>query len=223
MKKYILAVLGGGLLFSTISCKEWLEIYPEDSQPSETYWETKADVDGVLNAGYYYLRDMVESYLIPWGEVRAGCVYSINGNKLQSFQMNSSQSLCKWDELYQIINIANDVLEKAPVAQEKDATYTMAEMRSHQTEAYFLRALCYFYLVRNWREAPLITYSYEDDSKERQVPKATEEELVAQIREDVRTALATNAAKESFDTNWETKGRATKWALYALGADAALW
>ncbi|MCD7709764.1 MAG: RagB/SusD family nutrient uptake outer membrane protein, partial [Porphyromonadaceae bacterium] len=43
------------------------------------------------------------------------------------------------------------------------------------------------------------------------------------IREAGRTGLATNASKESFYTNWETNGRATKWALYALGADAALW
>ena len=35
--------------------------------------------------------------------------------------------------------------------------------------------------------------------------------------------LATNAAKETFDGTWATKGRATKWALYALMAETCLW
>lgn len=222
--KYAVIALGFGAMLSTTACKDWLEIYPENSQPSVTFWQTKADVDAVLNAGYYYLRDMVEPYLIPWGELRAGCVYASKGSKLQEFQVKpTDESLCSWGALYEIINVANAVIKRAPDAQKIDDTYQMSEMLSHQSEAYFLRALCYFYLVRNWREAPLITEPYEDDSYATKVPKASEAEIIAQIREDIRTALATGAAKESFDTTWETKGRATKWALYALGADVCLW
>lgn len=222
--KYAVIALGFGAMLSTTACKDWLEIYPENSQPSVTFWQTKADVDAVLNAGYYYLRDMVEPYLIPWGELRAGCVYASKGSKLQEFQVKpTDESLCSWGALYEIINVANAVIKRAPDAQKVDDTYQMSEMLSHQSEAYFLRALCYFYLVRNWREAPLITEPYEDDSYATKVPKASEAEIIAQIREDIRTALATGAAKESFDTTWETKGRATKWALYALGADVCLW
>ena len=178
----------------------------------------------MLNAGYYYLRDMVVPYLIPWGELRAGCVYASKGSKLQEFQVKpTDKDLCAWGDLYEIINVANAVIKRAPDAQKVDDTYQMSEMLSHQSEAYFLRALCYFYIVRNWRDAPLITEPYEDDSYATKVPKAGEAEIIAQIREDIRTALATGAAKESFDTAWETKGRATKWALYALGADVCLW
>ena len=86
----------------------------------------------------------------------------------------------------------------------------------------------------NYKAKPIReTIAYEDFSKLdirvgtilecTKVPKAGEAEIIAQIREDIRTALATGAAKESFDTAWETKGRATKWALYALGADVCLW
>ncbi|HIT81084.1 MAG TPA: RagB/SusD family nutrient uptake outer membrane protein [Candidatus Caccoplasma merdavium] len=222
--KYAAIALGFGVMLSTTACKDWLEVYPENSQPSITFWQTKADVDAVLNAGYYYLRDMVVPYLIPWGELRAGCVYASKGSKLQEFQVKpTDKDLCTWCDLYEIINVANAVIKRAPDAQKVDDTYQMSEMLSHQSEAYFLRALCYFYIVRNWRDAPLITEPYEDDSYATKVPKAGEAEIIAQIREDIRTALATGAAKESFDTAWETKGRATKWALYALGADVCLW
>ena len=94
---------------------------------------------------------------------------------------------------------------------------------SHLSEAYFLRALAYFYIVRNWREAPLIIIPYEDDSNSYHVGKSSEAEIIDQIKLDITTALQSGAAKEYFDTTWETKGRATKWALYALMADVCLW
>ena len=51
--KYTAIALGFGVMLSTTACKDWLEVYPENSQPSITFWQTKADVDAVLNAGYY--------------------------------------------------------------------------------------------------------------------------------------------------------------------------
>lgn len=71
--KYTILALGCGVVFSMTSCKDWLEIYPENSQPSGTYWQTKEEVEAVVNAGYYYLRTMVEPYLIPWGN----CVLAV--------------------------------------------------------------------------------------------------------------------------------------------------
>lgn len=55
------------------------------------------------------------------------------------------------------------------------------------------------------------------------VAKSSETEILELIKSDVRAALATNAAKETFDGTWATKGRATKWALYALMAETCLW
>ena len=45
----------------------------------------------------------------------------------------------------------------------EDESYKEEQMKSNQTEAYFLRALSYFYLVRNFRDVPLITEPYIDD------------------------------------------------------------
>ncbi len=106
---------------------------------------------------------------------------------------------------------------------DKDASYYESRMNSHLTEAYFLRGLSYLYLVRNFREVPLITEPYVDDAMPNDVPKSSETEILELIKSDVRAALATNAAKETFDGTWATKGRATKWALYALMAETCLW
>ncbi len=217
-------VLAACLLPIPAACSDFLEVTPENSQVADDYWKTEADVENMLFGGYYDLRATVEPFLIPWGEVRLGMVYNARSTtKLQSWQMTSSQSLCNWSSFYQIINIANTVLERASEAQAADDTYSEASMRSHYCEAYFLRALSYFYLVRNFRDVPMPLKAYADDNVEINLAKSDEATVIAQIKADLRNALATGAAKESFPTTWETKGRATKWAIYALMADVCLW
>ena len=213
--------LGGGLL---VSCSDYLEIYPENVQPTDQYWSSKQEVDATILAGYYYLRDAVESHLIPWGELRAGCVSSRGSNTLQRFEIKPTEkTLSKWTPMYKIINSANLVLKNAGKALDADDTYTQEELNSHHCEAYWLRALSYFYIVRNWRDAPLITEPFETDELTFNVPKSPEAEIIAQIKADLKKAIDMNAAKEKFNTTWETKGRATKWAIYALMADVCLW
>ena len=207
-----------------ISCNDYLDIYPENVQPTDEYWGSKEEVDATLMAGYYYLRESVEDYLIPWGELRAGCVSWRGSNTLQRFEIKpSDKRLSKWAPMYKIINAANLVLKNAGKALDNDDTYTQEEMNSHHCEAYWQRALAYFYIVRNWRDAPLITEPFETDELTFNVAKSGEAEIIAQIKSDLRTAIEMNAAKEKFNTTWETKGRATKWAILALMTDVCLW
>ena len=58
------------------------------------------------------------------------------------------------------------------------------------------------------------------------IPKSSEETIIAQIKLDIENALSTGAAKEMYDDeDWTgmSKGRVTVWALYALMADVCLW
>ena len=56
-------------------------------------------------------------------------------------------------------------------------------------KSYFMRALMYFYLVRNFKEVPLVTTPYEDDSTPFSIAKSSEEEILKQIKTDVQTFL----------------------------------
>ena len=226
MKKKIAiaCLLCCNIVAALTSCSVYLEIYPENVQPTDEYWGSKQEVDATLLAGYYYLREAVETHLIPWGELRAGCVSARGSNTLQRFEIKPTEkTLTKWTPMYKIINSANLVLKNAAKTLSVDDTYTQEELNSHHCEAYWLRALAYFYIVRNWRDAPLITEPFETDELTFNVAKSTEAEIVAQIKSDLKTAIGMDAAKEKFNTTWETKGRATKWALYALMADVCLW
>lgn len=209
------------------SCNDWLDIIPKNEQATPEYWQTKEDVEAVLTSGYYYMRECTP-YYIDWGELRAGSVslYILTNNdkdKLRRFSLTSNQKICQWSTFYQVINMANSVIDNAGGVVSKDPTYTEAAMNSHKTEAYFMRALTYFYLVRNFKEVPLILTAYVDDSTPYDYSKSSEEVIIEQIKKDITDALATGAAKEVYDQVWENKGRATKWALYALMADVCLW
>ncbi len=224
MKRNIISIfiLGAVTLTSTTSCNDWLDVLPNNEQVTDDYWKSKEDVEAVIASGYYYLRQSVPT-LIKWGELRGGAIYtnSTGDAKLQDFNMTPTNSLCDWSNIYKVIGMANSVILYAPDV--KDDTYYPAILNSHLAEAYFLRAYCYLTLVKNFREVPLVLQAYVNDNASFDLAKSSEQEIIAQIKDDVKAALATGAAKGTYEEEWATKGRATKWALYALMADACLW
>src|SRR3546814_17305817 len=104
---------------------------------------------------------------------------------------------------------------------DKDPSFNRATMESFLSEAYFLRGLSYFYLVRTFGDVPLILDPYMNDDQAYELAKSPKAEVFSQIVSDLTTAL--NSGKEVWPTIWETKGRSTKWAIHALLADVHLW
>ncbi|HAE41856.1 MAG TPA: RagB/SusD family nutrient uptake outer membrane protein [Clostridiales bacterium] len=211
-------------------CSDWLDILPKNEQVTDNFWKSKEDVEAVVISGYYNMRQASEE-LIDWGELRGASVYYFGGTgsqmtKLQNFQLIPADPISDWATIYKVINMANSVIKYAPGVRENDPTYSEGAMYSHLTEAYFMRALMNFYLVRNYKEAPLILEPYVTDKAPFSIAKSNEEEIMAQIKTDILTAINSNAAKEFFvNEEWAgaSKGRATIWALYALMAETSLW
>ena len=212
--------VGGGMLLS--SCNNWLDVLPNNEQVTDDYWKSKEDVEAVIASGYYYMRQSVPT-IIKWGELRGGAIYTLNtgDGKLQDFNMTPEHSLCDWSTLYKVIGMANSVIMYAPGV--KDDTYYDAIRNSHLAEAYFLRDYCFLLLVKNFREVPMVLTAYVNDNASFDLAKSSEAEIIARIKEDIKAILATGAAKGTYEEEWATKGRVTKWALYALMADACLW
>ncbi len=221
-QKFIKIICAICVICGLSSCNDWLDVLPNNEQVTDNYWKSKEDVEAVIASGYYYMRQCVPT-IIKWGELRGGTIYSINtsDSKLQDFNMTPSHTLCDWSNVYKVIGMANSVIMYAPSVE--DNTYYDAIRNSHLAEAYFMRAYCYLLLVKNFRDVPLVLTAYVNDNASFDLAKSTEKEIIAQIKEDVKTALATGAAKGTYEEDWATKGRVTKWALYALMADACLW
>lgn len=224
MRKLIIIITAFFNLFVFSSCNDWLDVLPNNEQVTDDYWKSKEDVEAVIASGYYYMRVCVPTF-IKWGELRGGTLYIQSGSnsdaKLQDFNITPSHSLCNWSDVYKVIGMANSVIMYAPGVE--DNTYYDAIRNAHLSEAYFLRAYCYLLLAKNYRDVPLVLQAYVNDNAPFDQAKATETEIIAQVKEDIKTALETGAAKDTYETDWQTKGRVTKWALYALMADACLW
>ena len=223
MKKVIYTIAAVLTLMFT-SCNTWLDVMPNNEQVTDDYWKSKEDVESVLASGYYYMRTCVPNF-IKWGELRGGSIYTnVSGDsRLQDFNMTASTSLCNYENVYKIISMANSVIKYAPNVRTIDETYNEAIMNSHLSEAYFMRAYAYFILLKNYKEVPLIVEAYVNDEAEFDIAKSSEADIIAQIKADIETALSSGAAKTTYEESWQTKGRATKWALYALMADVCLW
>ncbi len=216
------------LVFATSfsSCSDWLEVLPENAQASDSYWQTKEELEATVTAGYIYLRETVEDAM-RWGELRGSDIYTTNStySAFQNFQLRPEDTkLCSWNGLYKVINTANTVISNADKVMANDETLTEGAKNAYLTEMYFLRAYSYFTIYRNWLAAPLITTPYESDLISFKQPAVSRDVIKAQIILDLKTALSTGSAKEKYDGQaWQTKGRVTKWALLALLADVYLW
>jgi len=221
--KYLMVVL---VIFTQISCSDWLELIPPGGLIREEFWKTKSDVEAVLMASYSSFSQM-DRALFLYGELR-GDMLTGGGNQPWQEQMIMENNIypdnsqTDWRNFYKVINYCNEVITNAPKVQEIDNTFTDYQMQGMVSEAYFLRSLAYFYLVRIYNQVPLILVPTETDDADFYVTKVDEETVLKQIVADLEANRAF-APSESFKTLRENKGRASKAAFDALLADIALW
>ncbi|MBR3897581.1 MAG: RagB/SusD family nutrient uptake outer membrane protein [Bacteroidaceae bacterium] len=228
MKKiFSIVLICGGLLSS--SCSDWLDLLPNNEQVTDQYWKSKEDVEAVVASGYYYMRQNI-TRMMQLGELRGGTLYTKgnllwtnNAEKMQDFNLQPSHGICKYEDIYKVIGMANSVLHYAAGVRTLDDTYTEGALKAHMAEAYFMRAYCNFLLVRNWRDVPLVTEAFVTDRADYNLPVSSEEDIIDCIKSDLLTAIESGGAKTIYEEEWQTKGRATIWALYALMADVCLW
>jgi len=202
-----------------------MDVIPENEQISDLYWANKEEVAAVLGASYVQMQKSLQQ-LVVWGEARGnglalGGFVDVDLQRFKLFDLTPSNELVKWGNFYTIINYANMVIKYAPEVVAKDPSFSEPIMQSYLSEAYFLRALSYFYLARNFRDVPLILEPYMNDQASFEMEKSTQEAVFNQIITDLEGAL--EYSKEVWPTEWETKGRSTKWAIYATLADVYLW
>ncbi len=214
------------LVHFSCNTNDWLELLPPGGLIKEEFWQSKEDVEAVLMAAYESFASMDRS-LFLYGELRADLIQRgpNQGSSEQNIMENNiypDNSFVNWSSFYSVINYCNEVIKNAPLVQEIDNTFTDFQKQSFLAEAYFLRSLSYFYLVRIYHEVPLILEPQDSDNADFYVAKSSEEVILEQIVKDLKEYRAF-APSGSFITIEENKGRASKTAYDALLADIALW
>ena len=172
-KRYFFNLLKTLLLLLTVSgasgCNDWLDVRPENEQPIDEFWNNKEEVDAVMMGAYQQLRSSLE-YLVRWGELRGDVVelgpgLTSNENMLavKGLDIKSDNPICKWQPFYNAIGRCNAVIRYAADVLPRDKTFTDRACEAYIAEAKWVRALCYFYLVRTFRDVPYITEPYLND------------------------------------------------------------
>ena len=226
MKKIRLIYLLWLVVLAT-SCEDFLDLKPKDNLIKEEFWQNKEQVNTAIAACYASMNETgFMDKIIMWGELRAEMLVSVKAsgeqqNMLKGFVLPTS-SIVNWASFYKTINYCNGVLAFASDAQEKDPTFSEDQLKIYEGEALAIRALTYFFLVRNFKEVPLIVTATQSDQTNFYVKKEKENIVIERIIEDLKTALIAIPVSYSKSVAYD-KGRMTKGAVLALLADVYLW
>lgn len=219
----------GAVVAMTCSCEDFLTIYPTDKVVLENYWKTKTDVENVVANSY---RKMIQSSfterLIVWGELRGDNVIlgnnpSTNVKNIMEANLLAENGYNDWSHFYSIINNCNIVMHFAPEVMNEDPDFTQGDLDVTMGEMLALRALCHFYLVRTFRDIPLLKEAMIDDSQNLYQAQSTPLEALDFILDDLYKAEGLVMASGNYPNISDNKGRITKNAVRAIIADALLW
>jgi starch-binding outer membrane protein, SusD/RagB family len=208
IKIFIAVVLIGA---ATASCKKgFLQEEPTGFLIAENLYKNDAGVEAAINGCYNIMADYggYGAGYLTWMTVGSGGYYtnqdanvdmaSLTHTSLNIWLVNNSP----WDQFYSAINMANDIIAKAPVGGASQVAKTKAV-----GEAHFMRGMLYFNLVRMFGGVPLSTEptTFENIYK----PRASKDDVYALIIADLEKA-------KTMMTVTPSVGRPSKWAAQAL-------
>ena len=229
--KYInQSIFALSLSMLTISCDDFLSIVPLNEVVLENFWTEKADVTSAVN-GCYAALETPEciTRMFVWGEMRSDNIL-IGSNPSQNVRHILSESILEtneysaWVSFYQVINRCNTVLHYAPKVASIDPNYTDSELNATIAEMKTIRALCYFYLIRAFRDVPYITKpSLSDDNiyGDYIVGASSFDEILNNLIFDLEEVQ--DDAPKLYPNTLENSSRVTRCMIYTLLADLYLW
>ncbi len=213
------------------SCTDFLEIKPQNEIILEQFWNEKADVDAVIAGCYSGMQaEAVIKRMMVWGEFRSdnigpGNNVSSDGNleKILKENIDAKNSYTNWGGFYTVINRCNTVIKYAPDVAADDPAYTESELQANIAEMVTLRSLCYFYLIRAFRDVPFSREAYIDDSQKMDLPATKFDDVLDSLIYDLEGVQ--NFAVKRYPVTKELyqTGRITQDAIHALLCELYLW
>ena len=213
------------------SCADFLEIKPQDTIVLEDFWGEKADVENIVTGCYSAMQteDMIKRMII-WGEVRSDNIQS--GNNINSDgelydilkeTLTAMNKYTTWDGFYTVINRCNTVIKYAPGVAQVDPSYTDGDLRATIAEVSALRDLCYFYLIRTFRDVPYSEEAFTDDDQKMDLPATPFETVLDNLIADLEKVKNDAVNRYPEDKKGYQTGRITRDAIYAMLSEMYLW
>ena len=213
-------------------CSDYLDILPMNEVVLENYWTEKGDVTSVVNSCYESLENSdCLTRMGVWGELRSdnlrlGTNVPNEINEILKENLLPSNPMCNWARFYEAINRCNTVCHYAPEVQAIDPNYTLEEMKANIAEATAIRALCYFYLIRTFRDVPYTTQPSIDDAQTYVIPATPFNAVLDSLITDLERVKGDAVRRYYTDDSpnaYQNSSKITRWAIYALLADLYLW
>ena len=213
------------------SCSDFLEIEPLNEIVLEKFWNEESDVENMIAGCYSALQaQVVVDRMMAWGEFRSdnlvGGTNVQNDSHLQNIfkeNLNASNAYTSWGEFYDIINRCNTTIYYAPSVADKDPNFTKTELNASIAEASAIRDLCYFYLIRAFRDVPYTTIPYLDDTQKMNQPAVKFNLVLDSLIMDLEKVKDYAMVKYPEKKDYYQKGRITRDAIYAMLCDMYLW
>lgn len=204
-------VLVAVFALASTGCKKFLEVDPPYTQDADNFFLTEEDYERALIGAYDLLQS---SFLSVWiGEMASDntiaggeSVFDTQGlHQIDGMNHggvnNELRSVMRWN--YAGVGRANYILEHKDNIEFDGKDVILAEAK-------FLRAFYYFELVKFFGGVPLIIDKRLGIDEARSVPRASAQEVYAQIEADLNDAIPVLGGTAP------AKGRATKGAAQAL-------
>lgn len=213
------------------SCSDFLEIEPLNDIVLDKFWNEENDVENIVAGCYSGMQNRILiERMIVWGELRSdhliggtGVQDNINIQNILKENITANNVYTTWGEFYDIINRCNTVLHYAPLVAERDPNYTETELMATCAEVSAIRDLCYFYLIRTFRDVPYSTEPFLDELQQMAMPATKFDDVLDSLitdLENVRTyAVKTYPVSKQ---NYQC-GRITQDAIHAMLAEMYLW
>lgn len=211
------------VLLSLAACKkDFLDVEDVKTASEQNFYKTPSDAWKALVGAYDGLqRVWAEGIALPVAaEVMSDNAFGGTGNsdglgyqmmdefdKLRS-PADVSMFERNWAAYYKAVYRANMLLLKL---DQIDWTGSENLRKVYESETRFLRAYCYFDMVRLWGNIPLITQPTTEN-----VPQASPDSVYKLIADDLKFAAANLPATSYTNQDAATRGRVTKWAAEAL-------
>lgn len=163
--KWELPVVAGCLLFA--ACDDFFDVDPENGASPDDFYTNNSELNSVAEGMYATLAPDVHKFFL-WGSARADLVTEgeTKDAYVSEFLNNTVSAVNPYTDygfLYKAIARCNHQLKNLPRMKFDGNRVTESNMRPFYGEAYFLRAWCYFQLVRTFGEVPLVLEEVADE------------------------------------------------------------
>ncbi|MBJ6367806.1 RagB/SusD family nutrient uptake outer membrane protein [Snuella sedimenti] len=220
MKKYIYIFIA---IITFSACENELEIVSPSELTAAGFWDTEEGAKTAHTGLYANLRSSAGTLWLL-GEIRSdiwgGRTYESPSNEslIESNITVATAPFGGWAGLYTRIHRINDFLVNLP-----NVTFNDESEKGHLLgQAYGLRALYYYTLLKTWGDVPIILEPFTDiDPTGLSRARSPQTEVMAQIKLDIAASLSAFGSDNSY---WE--GSRVFWskaATLALKGDAFIW